>query len=91
MSFQVRTICRDYGVVCIRREGKDVEKIISADDILCENKSNIRVVDALVPNQISSTRVRECIMRGQSVKYLTADEVINYIHDQHLYLNLDDK
>ena len=31
-------ICRDYGVVCIRREGQDVEKIISDNNILNENK-----------------------------------------------------
>ncbi|XP_058094820.1 nicotinamide/nicotinic acid mononucleotide adenylyltransferase [Magnolia sinica] len=87
---QVRAICRDYGVICIRREGKDIENTISTDDILYENKRNIRVVDELVPNQISSTRIRECIARGLSVKYLTADEVIDYIHQHHLYLNSDD-
>ncbi|KAF8391680.1 hypothetical protein HHK36_023988 [Tetracentron sinense] len=84
---QVRTICRDYGVVCICREGKDVTKILSEDDILNENKENIKVVDESVPNQISSTRLRECISRGLSVKYLTADEVIDYIGQQNLYLN----
>ncbi|KAJ4974368.1 hypothetical protein NE237_007542 [Protea cynaroides] len=76
---QVRSICRDYKVVCIRREGKDVEKIVSSDDILYENKDNIKIVDELIPNQINSTRVRECISRGLSVKYLTSDEVIDYI------------
>lgn len=35
---QVRTICSDYGIVCIRREGQDVEKIISDDGILNEYK-----------------------------------------------------
>jgi hypothetical protein len=35
---QVRTICRDYGVVCIRREGQDIGKIISDDEILHEFK-----------------------------------------------------
>ncbi|KAI4307861.1 hypothetical protein L6164_030994 [Bauhinia variegata] len=88
---QVKTICRDYGIVCIRREGQDVEKIISDDEILKENRVNIRVVDDLVPNQISSTRLRECIARGLSIKYLTADEVIEYIKEQRLYLNSDDK
>ncbi|XP_062027278.1 nicotinamide/nicotinic acid mononucleotide adenylyltransferase-like isoform X2 [Rosa rugosa] len=87
---QVRSICRDYGVVCIRREGQDVDKIMSNDDILRENRGNIRIVDELVPNQISSTRVRDCISRGLSIKYLTADEVINYIKEQHLYLNSND-
>ncbi|XP_075668388.1 nicotinamide/nicotinic acid mononucleotide adenylyltransferase [Castanea sativa] len=88
---QVRTICRDYGVVCIRREGQDVEKIISDDEILNEYRDNIKVVDELIPNQISSTRVRDCISRGLSIKYVTADEVIDYIREQHLYLNSDDK
>ncbi|KAB1215096.1 Nicotinamide mononucleotide adenylyltransferase [Morella rubra] len=84
---QVRTICSDYGIVCIRREGQDVEKIISDDGILNEYKGNIKVVDEVIPNQISSTRLRDCISRGLSIKYLTADEVIDYIRQHHLYLN----
>ncbi|XP_022144095.1 nicotinamide/nicotinic acid mononucleotide adenylyltransferase isoform X2 [Momordica charantia] len=84
---QVQMICRDYGLVCIRREGQDVGKIISDDEILYENRSNIKIVDEVVPNQISSTRVRDCISRGLSIKYLIADEVIEYIREQHLYLN----
>ncbi|KAF3453304.1 hypothetical protein FNV43_RR03744 [Rhamnella rubrinervis] len=88
---QVRTICSDYGLVCIRREGQDVEKIISNYEILNENKGNIRVVDEFIPNQISSTRIRHCISRGLSIKYLTADEVIDYIREQNLYLNSNDK
>ncbi|CAL0331836.1 unnamed protein product [Lupinus luteus] len=88
---QVKAISRDYGVVCISREGQDVGIIISSDDILNENQANIKVVDELVPNQISSTRVRECIARGLSIKYLTADEVIDYIREQQLYSHSDDK
>jgi len=84
---QVRTICRDFGVVCIRREGQDIGKLISNDEILIEFKSNIKIVDELVPNQISSTRVRDCISRGLSIKYLTADDVIDYITKHHLYAN----
>lgn len=33
---QIRTICKDFGVICIRREGKDVEKIISSSVTLSE-------------------------------------------------------
>ncbi|KAJ4972463.1 hypothetical protein NE237_005637 [Protea cynaroides] len=87
---QVRSICKDYGVVCIRREGKDVEKIVSSDDILNENKDNIKIVDDLIPNQISSTGVRECISRRLSVKYLTSDEVVDYIRKENLYLKLSE-
>lgn len=88
---QVTAICRDYGVVCIRREGQDVEKIISDNNILNENKGNIIVVDDLVPNQISSTRVRECISRQLSVKYLMEDRVIDYIKRHHLYSNSSER
>ncbi|KAL5548632.1 hypothetical protein UlMin_003863 [Ulmus minor] len=84
---QVQTICGEFGVVCIRREGQDVEKIVSDNEVLNKNRSNIRIVDELVPNQISSTRVRDCISRGLSIKYLTADEVIDYIKENQLYLN----
>nr|GEZ07039.1 nicotinamide/nicotinic acid mononucleotide adenylyltransferase isoform X1 [Tanacetum cinerariifolium] len=69
---QVRTICKDYGVVCIRREGQDIDDIIAHDEILTENKSNIEVVDEIVPNRISSTLVRDCISRGLSVNLLQA-------------------
>ncbi|KAL9234509.1 hypothetical protein vseg_009375 [Gypsophila vaccaria] len=84
---QVQAIVRDFGVACIRREGQDIEKIVLDNPILLENKSNIVIVDELIPNQISSTRVRDCISRGLSVKYLIADEVIEYIRKHHLYSN----
>ncbi|XP_020517813.1 nicotinamide/nicotinic acid mononucleotide adenylyltransferase isoform X4 [Amborella trichopoda] len=87
---QVRTICRDYGVVSIRREGQDIDKIIDGDDILFENKNNVIVVDELIPNKISSTRVREIIKRRFSLKYLTADGVIDYIDQHQLYRNEDE-
>lgn len=82
---QVRTICKDFGVICIRREGKDVGKLISNNEILQECRDNIISVDEIVPNQISSSRVRECIRRRLSIKYLTCDEVIEYIREHNLF------
>lgn len=82
---QVRAICGDFGLVCIRRDGQDVEEIVAKDDVLSEYKSNIKIVDEVVPNGISSTRLRNCISKGLSIKYLTPDEVIEYIKQNHLY------
>ncbi|XP_047308252.1 nicotinamide/nicotinic acid mononucleotide adenylyltransferase [Impatiens glandulifera] len=84
---QVMAIFKDYGVICIRREGQEIEKIICDNDILKQYKDNIIIVDEVVPNQISSTKLRNCISRGLSVKYLTADEVIDYIKRFNLYIN----
>ncbi|XP_023642468.1 nicotinamide/nicotinic acid mononucleotide adenylyltransferase isoform X2 [Capsella rubella] len=38
---QVRTICKEYGIVCIRREGQDIEHMISGDKTLNENRVSI--------------------------------------------------
>lgn len=88
---QVTAICRDFGLVCIRRGGQDVEHIISKDNILNEYKNNITVVDEVVPNGISSTGLRDCISKGLSVKYLTADEVIDYIKQNDLYMRQNEE
>ncbi|KAM3223738.1 hypothetical protein ACQJBY_057231 [Aegilops geniculata] len=87
---QVRAICKDFGVVCIRREGKDVQKLISSSETLQECRDNIISVDEVVPNQISSSRVRECIRKHLSVKYLTCDEVIEYIREHKLYMETEE-
>ncbi|KAF8690006.1 hypothetical protein HU200_041644 [Digitaria exilis] len=83
---QVRTICKDFGVICIRREGKDAGKLIANSDVLQECRDNIISVDEIVPNQISSSRVRDCIKRCLSIKYLTCDEVIEYIREHKLFM-----
>lgn len=87
---QVRAICKDFGVVCIRREGKDVQKLVSNSEILQECRDNIISVDEIVPNQISSSRVRECVRRCLSIKYLTCDEVIDYIREHKLYMETEE-
>ncbi|XP_062220712.1 nicotinamide/nicotinic acid mononucleotide adenylyltransferase-like isoform X2 [Phragmites australis] len=86
---QVRAICKDFGVICIRREGKDVGKLIANSEILQECRENIISVDEIVPNQISTSRVRDCIRRSLSIKYLTCDEVIEYIREHKLFMEAE--
>ncbi|GJM87329.1 hypothetical protein PR202_ga03270 [Eleusine coracana subsp. coracana] len=38
---QVRTICKDFGVICVRREGKYIGKLISNSEILQECRVQI--------------------------------------------------
>jgi nicotinamide mononucleotide adenylyltransferase len=52
-------------------------------------QDNIISVDEIVPNQISSSRVRECIKKCLSIKYLVCDEVIQYIGEHKLYKEAD--
>ena len=60
---------------------------------LCNNHSpspqeNIHFVTERVPNDISSTRIRRCVQRGESVRFLVPDAVIDYINTNNLYQNI---
>ena len=52
----------------------------------CKDAQNKRFVITKAPQMdISSTLIRDNIHKNKSIKYLTRDEVISYIHDNRLY------
>jgi len=81
----ISTIASDYGLVVISREGSNPEKYIYDHDILHKYRENIHLVTERIPNDISSTRVRKSIKRGESIRFLTPDDVIEYIDANNLY------
>jgi len=38
-----------------------------------------------IPNEVSSTRIRRALKRGESVRYLLQDSVIDYIYKHEIY------
>lgn len=81
---QVETICRDYGLVCIRRGELDLTKLILESDPLSKYKENIIIVNDF-ESDISSTRVRENLSKGLALEHLTPPRVIDYIKSKNLY------
>mmetsp|Transcript_55619 Transcript_55619/g.132055 ORF Transcript_55619/g.132055 Transcript_55619/m.132055 type:complete len:367 (+) Transcript_55619:124-1224(+) len=73
------------GVVAIKRQGSDPEKLINDNDLLYGYRNNILLVREWVENSVSSTAVRRAVKRGQSIKYWVADEVKDYILENRLY------
>lgn len=72
----------DFGVVVIERmdaggEDFDAEKY--------KGNPNIYVIRQEVRMEISSTKVRSLLARGNSVRYLIPDSVIKYIKKHNLY------
>lgn len=48
-------------------------------------KSNIFVIQQLVQNDISSTKIRLFRRRDMSIRYLVPEPVVNYIEEHNLY------
>jgi len=80
------SIVRDYGIVVISREGSNPERFIYNSDLLTQYQHNIHIVTEWITNEVSSTKIRTAVRRGNSVKYLVPDSVIEYIQKNQLYL-----
>jgi nicotinamide mononucleotide adenylyltransferase len=75
-------ILGDFGIFVIERAGTDIDEAL---DNLRRWQDNIHCIPNLVPNEISSTKVRLLVKRQLGIDYLTPDDVINYIVDHSLY------
>jgi len=78
-------ILKDYGSVVVERSGTDLNEVVNNDKILSQFKDKIVVVKQTIPNDVSSTRVRNCIKNGLSIRYIVPDSVIAYIKENNLY------
>lgn len=72
-----------YGCFIVERAGSDMDQ---ATENLARWRSNIHLINQLIQNDVSSTKVRLFIRRGLSVRYLLPANVVEYIEQNHLYL-----
>lgn len=71
-----------YGALVVERAGTDIEDSLAT---LSQWRENIWVVNQLVTNDVSSTKVRLFKRRNMSIRYLIPAEVIDYIDEHHLF------
>ncbi|XP_034939276.1 uncharacterized protein Nmnat [Chelonus insularis] len=81
----IDAILGQHGLVVITREGSNPNKFIYDSDLLSRHMHNIYIVTEWICNEVSSTKIRRALKRGESVKYLIQDAVIDYIHNCGLY------
>jgi nicotinamide mononucleotide adenylyltransferase len=71
-----------YKVFVLERHGTDMDSALAA---LQSWRQNIYVMPQLIPNEISSTRVRIFLRKSMSVRYLISSPVMEYIERYGLY------
>lgn len=71
-----------YGTFIVERSGTDIDEALAS---LQPWKSNIHIIQQLIQNDVSSTKIRLFLRREMSVRYLIPVPVIHYIEQHHLY------
>jgi nicotinamide mononucleotide adenylyltransferase len=71
-----------YGAFIVERNGTDIDEALAA---LQPWRDNIHVIQQLIQNDVSSTKIRLFLRREMSVRYLIPTPVIKYIEQHHLY------
>ncbi|KAI5369733.1 Putative Cytidyltransferase-like domain, nicotinate/nicotinamide nucleotide adenylyltransferase [Septoria linicola] len=75
-------ILRNFGAFIVERSGTDIDEALAT---LQAWKDNIWVIQQLVQNDISSTKIRLFRRRDMSIRYLVPEQVVNYIEEHGLY------
>jgi nicotinamide mononucleotide adenylyltransferase len=71
-----------YGTFIIERSGTDIDEALAQ---LQPYRDNIHVIQQLIQNDVSSTKIRLFLRRGMSVQYLIPAPVVEYIEQNHLF------
>ncbi|GAC93176.1 nicotinate-nucleotide adenylyltransferase [Pseudozyma hubeiensis SY62] len=78
-------ILGQYGCLIVERTGADVWSFLLSHDLLWKYRRNLKIVKQTIYNDISSSKIRLFVRRGQSIKYLLPNSVIQYIEQEGLY------
>ncbi|KAI0152707.1 nicotinamide mononucleotide adenylyl transferase [Xylariaceae sp. FL1272] len=79
-------ILGNFGAMIVERSGTDMEEALEA---LKPWEENIYVIQQMIQNDVSSTKIRLLLKRDLSITYLIPTPVVNYISANRLYIDGD--
>lgn len=74
-------ILKNYKILVVRRDGDDLTELMEK---FCEYRENIIISD-VIPQELSSTLIREKIKREENIGYYLDKDVLEYIKENSLY------
>ncbi len=78
-------LTKDFKIYVLERDKDNIEEIIKSNEFLNKNKQAFIKAKDNITSNLSSTFVRNKLKNGKSIKYLTPDEVVEYIEEKKLY------
>lgn len=78
-------ITKKYKVLIFERDTDKMDDIIASNSFLKANKDTFIKLKENTRTNLSSTFARARLREGKSIRYLTPDEVYNYIKENRLY------
>ncbi len=75
----------EFKIYVLERARDEIDQIIDANDFLKAHEQAFIPAKNNVTSNLSSTFVRRKIREGKGIRYLTPDEVVQYISENHLY------
>ncbi|CAJ0951031.1 unnamed protein product, partial [Mesorhabditis belari] len=83
---EMDSLLGEFTVVVIARPHTNPARTAYLLDAIRKHERNFHLIeDETYPNDASSTRLRLALRRGESIKYCTSDDVVEYINEQNLY------
>lgn len=74
-----------FGVAVLERGNLNLNELIFGNDLMSKHQDNIYILPNLVSNDVSSTKIRQFIKRGYSIKYMVPKGIPDYIQKNNLY------
>jgi len=78
-------LATEFKIYVLERARDDIAQIIEENPFLKKHKETFIPAKNNVTSNLSSTFVRRKIREGKGIRYLTPDEVMQYIEENHLY------
>lgn len=78
-------LVEEFNVFVLERDSDKMEEIIEKNPFLKKHENSFIKVKNNVRSNLSSTFVRQKIKEGKSIRYLTPDEVYQYIEENKLF------
>lgn len=79
-------ILGNFGAMIVERSGTDMDEALAS---LKPWEDNIHVINQMIQNDVSSTKIRMFLKRDMSIEYLLPRPVIRYIEEHNLYIGDD--